>query len=69
MPKPLEVLTAKDVETLVLSYAPAMEPTRLRNIVSTIMGIAKLHGVMVVKADADDHRLHLKYLTRITWTP
>jgi hypothetical protein len=67
--RPLEVLTAKQVEDLVLAYAPAMEPTKLKNIVSVVMGIAKIHGVMVVKADEREYALHLKYLTTINWTP
>jgi len=66
---PLVVLSASEVENLVLAYAPAMEPTKLKNIVAIIMGIAKNHGIMIVKASESEYRLHLKYLTRINWTP
>ena len=67
--QPLEVLTAKQVEDLVLAYAPLIEPTKLKNIVAIVMNIAKIHGVMVVKADESEYALHLKFLTKINWIP
>jgi len=67
--QPLEVLTPKQIEDLVLAYAPAIEPTKLKNIVAIVTGIAKIHGVMVVKADEREYALHLKYLTKINWMP
>lgn len=69
MPKPLEVMDAKQLENFVLAYAPAMDPNELKNMVSIALSIAKTSGVMIVKADPDDFRLHLRYLRQITWTP
>ncbi len=68
MRKPLEVMTARDVETLALGYVPAIDPMTLKNVVALAMGIAKMHNVMIVRADSEEYRLHLKYLTKIDWT-
>lgn len=67
--QPLEVLTAREVENLVLLYAPAIDVGKVKNYVSIVMSLAKMHGVMIVKADPQEFRNHLRFLTRINWTP
>lgn len=71
MPKPLRVLTQKDVEKVVLGspYAPLIDGEKLKTIVAVVMSVAKADGIMIVHADPDEYRLHLKYKTTINWIP
>lgn len=69
MPKPLRVLTQKDVERVVLGspYAPLIDSEKLKTIVAVVMSVAKADGIMIVRADPEEFRLHLKFKTSIDW--
>lgn len=69
MPKPLRVLTAKEIEQLVLAYTPGMESNQLKTIVAIVLALAKTRSIMIVQADPEDYRLHLRYLSRVDWIP
>jgi hypothetical protein len=69
--KPLRVLTQKDVERVVLGspYAPLIDSDKLKTIVAVVMSVAKAEGILIVRADPDEFRSHLKFVTAINWTP
>lgn len=71
MHKPLRILTQKDVERVVLGspYAPLIDKHKLETIVAVVMSVARAEGIMLVRADPEEFRLHLKYVTEINWSP
>ena len=69
--KPLRILTQREVEKVVLSslYAPLVDSEKLKTIVAVVMSVARAEGIMLVRADPEEFRLHLKFVNEIRWTP
>jgi hypothetical protein len=69
MPKSLKVLDANEITDLALPYLPGIDELTAKTYVGLLMAVMRNHSVMIVKADYEDYRLHLKYVKEFDWSP